>query len=358
MYFVTYNLSVVADKRALFRFTSNATSQGKWYFFLDEHWHHAFNEPDCEKKIAMARFTVDVAAMSGSQYVNQWIRPHFWFVVYADPLTCHEEPPTLNEVIEFEMEFLNPDSSGAATDHFGDEQRGLLLFYSLLVLLYTAGISLYAHRVWITINKGGPMHEVLQMLSLAMGLHFTSAILMLVHLWRYSINGTGIAIFSVLSEVLEMLAQCQMVWMLLGISVGWTISSNSAHPIKNKKQLLINVTVAALHIALVLWEQSYDESHYTYHIHENLPGWLLVLLRLALAMMIGFNLRQTAREERSILKRDFYHSFSIVCYIMPHLGSYWPTGIYWPSLFSVGLLLVVFSFSNLDAVCRSVCRVS
>ena len=57
MHFVTYSFSLVADKRALFRFTSNATSQGKWYFFLDEHWHHAFNEPDCEKKIAMARFT-------------------------------------------------------------------------------------------------------------------------------------------------------------------------------------------------------------------------------------------------------------------------------------------------------------
>lgn len=65
-------------------------------------------------------------------------------------------------------------------------------------------------------------------------------------------------------------------------------------------------------IALVLWEQSYDESHYTYHIHENLPGWLLVLLRVALAMMIGTNLRYTTSEERSVLKKDFYHSFAIV----------------------------------------------
>ena len=42
---------------------------------------------------------------------------------------------------------------------------GLLMFYCLLVLLYTAGISLYAHRVWITINKGGPMHEVSSLLT-------------------------------------------------------------------------------------------------------------------------------------------------------------------------------------------------
>ena len=36
----------------------------------------------------------------------------------------------------------------------------MLTFYCLLVLFYVAGIGLYAHRVWITISKGGPMHEV------------------------------------------------------------------------------------------------------------------------------------------------------------------------------------------------------
>lgn len=37
---------------------------------------------------------------------------------------------------------------------------GLLTFYSLLILFYVAGIGLYAHKVWMTISKGGPMHEV------------------------------------------------------------------------------------------------------------------------------------------------------------------------------------------------------
>ena len=61
---------------------------------------------------------------SGQQHVNQWIRAHFWFVVYADLLTCREEAPVEDEVVEYEMVFLNPDSSGQATDHFGDDLRG------------------------------------------------------------------------------------------------------------------------------------------------------------------------------------------------------------------------------------------
>jgi len=62
----------------------------------------------------------------------------------------------------------------------------------------------------------------------------------------------------------------------------------------------------------VLWEQTYDESHYTYHVHESLPGLMLVLLRLALTALFAFNLSHTIAEERSILRKDFYQSFAIV----------------------------------------------
>lgn len=109
-----------------------------------------------------------------------------------------------------------------------------------------------------------------------------------------------------------MLAQCQMVWMLLSMSVGWTLGSNTAHPIKDRSQLATITTVAFLHILLVFWEQSYDESHYAYHVHESLPGLLLILLRLGLAVLFGYNLKHTIAKERSVLRKDFYQSFAIV----------------------------------------------
>lgn len=103
-------------------------------------------------------------------------------------------------------------------------------------------------------------------------IHFICTHHMLSLCYRYSLNGVGIALFSVLSEgqcsqalyffliaashvylhvVLEMLAQCQMIWMLLSISVGWTISPYSTHPIRDKKQLLTNMIVAAMHVSIV-----------------------------------------------------------------------------------------------------------
>ncbi len=38
------------------------------------------------------------------------------------------------------------------------------------------------------------------MLSVAMALHMLAAILMLMHLWRYAVNGRGIPLFETLSE--------------------------------------------------------------------------------------------------------------------------------------------------------------
>ena len=71
-----------------------------------------------------------------------------------------------------------------------------------------------------------------------------------------------------------MLAQCQMIWMLLSISVGWTISPYSTHPIRDKKQLLTNVIVAAIHVSIV----STFELHKGMYTHTSLSLPLLVLV--------------------------------------------------------------------------------
>ena len=72
--------------------------------------------------------TVKVSKTEEQQVVNQWMRPHFWFLVYGEPSTCNTTTPTSNAVLEYRMEFLNPDSSGVANDHFGDDYRGELYY--------------------------------------------------------------------------------------------------------------------------------------------------------------------------------------------------------------------------------------
>ena len=87
--------------------------------------------------------------------------------------------------------------------------------------------------------------------------------------------------------VFEMLAQCQMIWMLLSMSVGWTLGSSTAHPIKDKRQLGTVAAVAVLHVSqppaqkLFLPPSSFlppPPSSLLLCLHSSLPTLLLLPL--------------------------------------------------------------------------------
>ncbi|XP_046567618.1 integral membrane protein GPR180-like [Haliotis rubra] len=64
---------------------------------------------------------------------------------------------------------------------------------------------------------------------------------------------------------------------------------------------------------LFLWEQYNDSYTRTYHAHRSRAGTALVVLRILLAGMFGWNLYTTIKAERSSLKREFYSSFTKAC---------------------------------------------
>ena len=75
--------------------------------------------------IADHHFPGELIEVSGEQFINQWIRPHFWFILFADTNTCNSAtPPPSSSPVEYDFTFLNPDSQGDPNDHFGDDLRG------------------------------------------------------------------------------------------------------------------------------------------------------------------------------------------------------------------------------------------
>lgn len=66
---------LLTDKQAQFKYTINASSQGKLYFYLDETWDYAYAETDCARRIAMAKFDSKAKLKGGFQYGNSgWSR--------------------------------------------------------------------------------------------------------------------------------------------------------------------------------------------------------------------------------------------------------------------------------------------
>lgn len=87
-------------------------------------------------------FSVGIKKNEGNQFVNQWLRPHFWYIVYGDSRTCDPDPPDQDHyTIGYTLTFLNPDSYGEATDHFGEDQKGICTHVNPHVILFNmAGV--------------------------------------------------------------------------------------------------------------------------------------------------------------------------------------------------------------------------
>lgn len=64
---------------------------------------------------------------------------------------------------------------------------------------------------------------------------------------------------------------------------------------------------------LFVWEQIQDSDHRMYHAHRSFVGVALVVLRIILAALFAWSLNVTVSSERSVLRREFYKSFTKVC---------------------------------------------
>lgn len=145
-----------------------------------------------------------------------------------------------------------------------------------------------------------------------------------------------------------MVSQVSMLYMLLSLCMGWTLSRGrkpQSRPLQWERSpastavavggvviqvlrftLKLSPKCPPLHTSvkvglngcfqgvLLLWEQ-YSESeseHHSYHAQQSVAGLLLMALKVLLALLLASVLYQIISTERSTLKRDFYLCFAKV----------------------------------------------
>nr|XP_014349666.1 PREDICTED: integral membrane protein GPR180 isoform X2 [Latimeria chalumnae] len=290
------------------------------YLFHEQEWlklQKGNEDVSCLQKFSNAQLTIPLNRAEHNQTMPQFQYPQALHIVYVDRYTCqeHTEDSTA-ESVKFEMVLLNPDVAGNPLDHFSAEESGLHDFYFLLVLAYFVAACIYGQPLWQTIQKGGPMHTVLKVLSSALLLQTGAAFTNYLHLSRYSKDGIGAPFMGSLAELCDMVSQIQMLYLLLSLCMGWTLGRIRRSQSKllqwDSTPTSTGIAVAAVitQSILLLWEQFEDTNHHSYHAHRSVAGMLLIGLRVSLAMLLASSLYQIITVERSTLKRDFYITFA------------------------------------------------
>ncbi|XP_042560875.1 integral membrane protein GPR180 [Clupea harengus] len=281
-----------------------------------------FDNLSCLDRVSRAQLSITLSAEEHNQTIPQQSVPQAWHILYVDRYTCEEQEivgPL--EDVKFQIILLNPDAAGNPLDHFSAEEGGLHSFYFLLILAYFIASCIYIQPLWQALYKGGPMHTVLKVLSIALLLQGMSVLFNYIHMARYARDGVGTPLMGSLAEFCDMVAQVQMLYMLLSLCMGWTLSrsrKSQSKPLQwDSSPLSTSLAVAVVFTqgVFLIWEQFEDTEHHSFHAQRSVPGLLLLLLRVVLALLLASVLYQITSSERSALKRDFYLRFAKGCFL-------------------------------------------
>ncbi|KAL2087481.1 hypothetical protein ACEWY4_016309 [Coilia grayii] len=281
-----------------------------------------FDNLSCLDRLSHAQLSITLSAGQHNQTIPQQSFPQAWHILYVDRYTCQEQEILgPSEDLKFQIILLNPDSAGNPLDHFSAEEAGLHSFYFLLILAYFIASCIYMQPLWQALYKGGPMHTVLKVLSIALLLQGMSVLFNYIHMARYARDGVGTPLMGSLAEFCDMVAQVQMLYMLLSLCMGWTLSrsrKSQSKPLQwDSSPTSTSLAVGAVLTqgVLLVWEQFEDTEHHSFHAQRSIPGLLLMLLRVVLAVLLASVLYHITSSERSALKRDFYLHFAKGCFL-------------------------------------------
>ncbi|XP_003727917.2 integral membrane protein GPR180 [Strongylocentrotus purpuratus] len=302
-------------------YTLNATTPGgKLYFYSKQSWAEAESNTDCAHKFIKAEYSVNLVQKGGNHTTLQLKHAGRWRVMYGDSYTCSPVLPQENPVyISYDIRLFNLDSFGKPLSHFECQDKGLLTYYELLTFVYFVLGCICSPKVYETLKKGGPMHEVMSMLASVLSFQALGAFSMLLNLYRYSQDGSGSSLMENLAELLDIVAQFMMLYMMVSLSLGWTLTSTktqlNAHVWKTSLLAKIAAGITALQCFSILLEQFLFTQHSAYHSHQSVLGVVTMLGRVCLALIFAHNLHQVVSKEKSIVRREFYTNFAKMSFI-------------------------------------------
>lgn len=246
--------------------------------YIDDNWDEVLEATDCKTKVDLARrerfFTLKTdgewsETISGK--LSQKLRSHVWYFAVSD---C-EGKLTEKTRIKVEMHFVNADGS-----EFSTEDEGLVYLYPILMVIYLIALSGNMIRLVKSFQKTNDLDSNLLFFNSSIGCQFSGIFFESLHLWIYSYNGKGISVFDFFSQALEIVSTLIITIQFILMATGWTLKKKDFPDADI--YIPIALMVILLNLMIVGLGRITDDSYYKFSDYEGIPGYMLILIRLAL----------------------------------------------------------------------------
>eukprot|EP01121_Diplochlamys_sp_Union-15-3_P022340 TRINITY_DN9471_c0_g1_i2.p1 TRINITY_DN9471_c0_g1~~TRINITY_DN9471_c0_g1_i2.p1 ORF type:complete len:425 (-),score=30.17 TRINITY_DN9471_c0_g1_i2:17-1291(-) len=269
--------------------------------------HHSWNDIykskslSCKEKSDLATVTFNIESGVPNHFsVEASGSYHFWFLVFAN---CEEKEITTSHRISF----LNPGSFWKK--QFSCEDQDLLGMYLAFFLFYLVGCTVHSIGVW-RLYRAKSLHTIIILLTTAIILEFASVFFYFIHYAIYSKDGIGQPGIRSLAELIHMASIIVIMFFLILIAKGWTITSNY---LKEKNVIVALVVVFMIsYIVLFIWSNIGRDPASTSYFYDSVPGFIVVLIRILTLCWFVYCLWRTYNLESLPEKRRFYIIFGII----------------------------------------------
>jgi len=145
----------------------------------------------------------------------------------------------------------------------------------------------------------------------------------LVHVGVFSVDGRGVRTFRLIGELLELMADFMLVFLLVCIAKGWTI--NKIYVADRNKLVLMSVVYCICSVIFYVWSNNAVDDLLDIDVFQTWPGWGLLTLRIVAMSWFLVELRRSVRAEYDEAKVSFLLHFGagfLVWFIyLPVLGA-------------------------------------
>lgn len=281
------------------------------FVYLDEDWDLVRNLDTCEAKANYSRLTKGVQIPTDgswspkvSGFLTQRMRTHVWFFVLAD---CERNvsPYIQGNRLKWELEIRNSDRS-----QFSEEENGMI-GPMMLVLAVIVGFFVSNSIKFVKFYRTEESIDYPTLvITIALFIELLSVGCEIMHMWIYSVDGSGSFLFNFANQALSITSQFLITCLLLLMAHGWSIKFLKFEDMD--VFIPLGILLGIIHILIVGVGRITDDESYRFHDYENWAGAFVMMLRVFLFAFWVYLFRETYQKTTKESEKNFFNQFGVL----------------------------------------------